>query len=630
MAHKHSVYDSDLHFAINPITRAITDMSSQKTTLIQHDHNSERFTFEIPRYVEGHDMSSCNKVRVHFINIDASSKEQHSGIYEIEDMQISPEDENVVICSWLISKNATQLVGSLQFLIRFACVTDEVVDYAWNTAIFNKISVSSGINADETFETDYADIIEHWKASVLQNFENEVANITGSMKADVANTAEAMKAEVTAWKETEAAIVRGEMTAFGEQWNDNLDVERKRIDNFVALPEGSTTGDAELMDIRVGYDGTTYPTAGDAVREQVKDIRNITIAQTRNIMPNNFENAQINEYGYWVKTDGLRRAASPDYVDVVGGETYTFSCDKSTWFANSTLHVYQYDVDKVYIKVEDTSNLGNVSPSVTLDSNCAYVRISIDTWLTDIPWGTLVPEKFQMELGTTATNYIPQKMINTNSIDMQQIFDAVFATDHLHGKKLACVGDSITEATNPEGGYFANYAELVAQRHNMTFYKDGKGGSTMANTEGHRPFCVDRYLNVPADFDILTIWFGWNDAAYSQLGTIDDTEDTTFYGAYKRILDHFITTYPTKKIGLIVPYGNSSVQPFREAVRQLSEMYGVPCLDLADGKQCSLLWGVDNNAQLARRSALTYDGTHPNQDGHEYLSTMYEAFIKRL
>lgn len=203
-------------------------------------------------------------------------------------------------------------------------------------------------------------------------------------------------------------------------------------------------------------------------------------------------------------------------------------------------------------------------------------------------------------------------------------------SDSLYGKKLACVGDSITEATDPEGGYFKNYAEIVAERHGMTVYKDGKGGSTMANGEGRLPFCVDRYTKVPADFDILTIWFGWNDAAYSQIGTIEDTEDTTFYGAYKKVLEYFITTYPTKKIGLIVPYGNSSVEPFRVAVRALSEMYGVPCLDLADGKQCSLLWGTANEAQLARRAALTYDGTHPNQIGHEYLSTMYEEFIKRL
>lgn len=222
--------------------------------------------------------------------------------------------------------------------------------------------------------------------------------------------------------------------------------------------------------------------------------------------------------------------------------------------------------------------------------------------------------------------------LQTSNMNFVRDTSGAGITSHLTGKKLACVGDSITEASNPEGGYFKNYAEIVAERHGMTVYKDGKGGSTMTNVSTQRPFCVDRYLNVPPDFDILTIFFGWNDAYYAagNIGTIDSTEDTTYYGAYKKVLNYFITTYPTKKIGLIVPYGNDSVEPCRVAVRQLSEMFGVPCLDLADGKQCSLLWGTANDAQLARRAALTYDGTHPSQVGHEYLSTMYEAFIQRL
>ena len=175
MSHTHNVYDSDNKFIVDSISRAIKNASTSKTIVMQFDHNSEVFTFELPRYIEGHDMTECNRVEVHYLNIDAVTKEEKEGIYLVNDLTINAEDETKLTCSWTISQSATQLVGNLNFLLRFICLTDDVIDYVWNTAIFSGIYVSKGIYNSDIVAEQYIDTIKAWE-NRLKVVENSIGS----------------------------------------------------------------------------------------------------------------------------------------------------------------------------------------------------------------------------------------------------------------------------------------------------------------------------------------------------------------------------------------------------------------------------------------------------------------------
>ena len=181
MPHSHPIYDSDKHFVIDPITRNITNNSS-KLTITQYDHNSERFTFEIPRIIEGHDMSLSDLVRVHFINIGSIKTNTNSGVYEVDDMLVSLHDPDTITFSWLISGAATRYNGSLNFAIRFYCISDEsIIDYSWGTNIYSGIKVSNSLDNSEAIAEDYVDVLEKWKQDVIDTCFDYTNKIIGNL-----------------------------------------------------------------------------------------------------------------------------------------------------------------------------------------------------------------------------------------------------------------------------------------------------------------------------------------------------------------------------------------------------------------------------------------------------------------
>ena len=183
MAHQHSIYDTDPHFKIDGFTMAITDQSEKPTRLMKDDHNSQRITFEIDRYLDGHDVLTCNRIEVHFINIDAATKETNADVYKVEDVSESPDSDKVAIFSWLVSKAATKYAGTLNFRIRFACIDENGVEqYAKHTDTFKGMLVGDGYNNAETVVNNYSDILTEWETKFI--------NLINANALTVANTTE--------------------------------------------------------------------------------------------------------------------------------------------------------------------------------------------------------------------------------------------------------------------------------------------------------------------------------------------------------------------------------------------------------------------------------------------------------
>lgn len=84
---------------------------------------------------------------------------------------------------------------------------------------------------------------------------------TGSERTSLKNKINAMQSDVEA--------VADDV----EDYKDDLALLTGRVNEMTSLEEGSTTGDAELADIRVGADGTQYVNAGTAVREQISELK---------------------------------------------------------------------------------------------------------------------------------------------------------------------------------------------------------------------------------------------------------------------------------------------------------------------------------------------------------------------
>ena len=344
--HGLQIIDADAHFTIDPVTRLIANDDPKKNTILQGDHNSERFTFKVPRYIDGHDMLSCDNVRVAYINAEVSGRDKKhgTGVYLVSDLALDTSG-NYVTCSWLISKNATMYAGVLNFMVIFSCMDGELVKYRWKTNIHEGIIVAPSLDSDMVFEAEYLDVIEQWKDTVKNEFSEYFESsaeqhygefkdiLHGEMMAEFEVMQDSLDASFKAQSDSLDKVIDGfdeilrtEIT----NMDGEIDVLEARMDTFASLPNGTTSGNAELLDIRVGADGTTYASAGRAVREQIEDLTSELVEHRKTIaIEKEYEFSNI---GY-VSVEGRffedANGRHTGFIPIAGLSKLLYSCNLS-------------------------------------------------------------------------------------------------------------------------------------------------------------------------------------------------------------------------------------------------------------------------------------------------------------
>ena len=215
-----------------------------------------------------------------------------------------------IMLSWTPTDTDTAYAGAGKCELRW------VVGETLAKSIVYRTSVAESITGDSTVPSEY----ESWYEALLEHIsEYEIASdqIETNTRNIATNT-------------NDIAVLNG------------------RVDEITTLPEGSTTGDAELADIRVGADGTIYPNAGEAVRTQINDVKSAFALFQENIpgtvqtiafdSAGNIQSVTYKENNVVVRTDVFTFAASTitEVRTLASGERLTIVTNTDTLETTTT------------------------------------------------------------------------------------------------------------------------------------------------------------------------------------------------------------------------------------------------------------------------------------------------------
>lgn len=148
-----------------------------------------------------------------------------------------------------------------------------------------------------------------------------------------------------------------------------------RIDNIIALTPGSTTGDAELQDIRVGINGITYNTAGDAVRDQLGGLDISCKNIQKPLYPTSFTSGKAVRYDTGAEIN-LNAHSLSKFIDVRAGDIIYLKYIDETHSADVRGCAF-YDEDKNFIANSGTQYTNLDSYTLTAPENAFYFRFTV-------------------------------------------------------------------------------------------------------------------------------------------------------------------------------------------------------------------------------------------------------------
>jgi len=233
---------------------------------------------------------------------------------------------------------------------------------------------------------NFHELNTNWLIGKVKNIETAEANTAASAEAAAESAAASQQSADASQQSADASQQSAEDSASSaSQFRnklDQIDLNTARINNI--LVQGTPTeGNAELIDIRVGADGTTYPTAGDAVRSQIRTAEN-EILETLNYVGGNILTMFGYEYsGMYLNEEGLPTTGNAwsitEKIPVSNLNVYAYS---GITYIQNTARCFYYDANDTIIGA--AFYLTTAGGELTPPENAVYARFTVCRTTGDI------------------------------------------------------------------------------------------------------------------------------------------------------------------------------------------------------------------------------------------------------